>query len=120
MSGLLSPNDYIWFNRKDGRGVRSLDAYRRARQMTVKVIGDSADRRAKAVLIAFNIEGYAYEMDAQQCRAVIQRLDEAYRMLTGRGEAKITSFGSDKAAEDYLYNTQALGPVAGPIEVTKR
>lgn len=115
MTSLLTPENHVWFTKKGRGGVRSLDGFRKAHQLTIKAIGDSSDRRAKACLISFNVEGYAYVIeDATQLRAVIEKLDTVYRQMTGSGEAKVISFGSDKGADDYLYNTTALGPVSKP------
>lgn len=105
---LLTPENNVWFAKKGQSGIRSLDSFRRAHQLTIKVIGDKADRKAKAVLIAFNVEGLAYVIDdPAQLLGVIRKLDEAHRMLTGRGEAKVISFGDGQGAEDYLYQTRA-------------
>lgn len=113
MTSLLTPDNNVYFLRKGQKGIRSLDTYRRAQQLTIKVVGDRADRKARGTLIAFNVEGLAYEVtDPRQLREIISRLDAAYRMMTGSGEAKVISFGNEANTDSYLYNTLSLGPAA--------
>ena len=93
------PHNGLWHPRRGKPSVRSYGSLRRVREMTVLERADQ-DRKALHAIISFPDEGYCYVIeDARQLEVIIQKLEAAYRHLTGRGQSTIVSLSSDPALD---------------------
>ena len=92
--GIIAPGQKLWFqHRRPQSGLRSAANYHAVRHMNIMLLGDAADRRAEKVVISFTDEGLCYVVEeAAQLRAIINKLEDSYKQLTGRGQSKVISF----------------------------